>query len=283
MKILIALFCWLCPCLLFGDSPGVPSSEQQPDAQELRVKMWYLPVTKLTGTARDRLPEEVPETQPPVDERAWFEANGIHFVPGEEVLFDGRLRVLMVRAKGATIEKISQVVHNQWPDNPVEFLRIEVDLAEFSAGKSPQLNSESAYETILKEAGDSWRVLSRLQVTTRSGQKATAVSNAPSASLRRGEPEVAVEIEPILSPDEKIIDLNLSYQFRAEGNPPLDWKTVTSAVVKDGSPAIVQVNSVAPEGDRAAPMKFRGLVIKVDVVRVKSVSGPAFPRPRTVR
>lgn len=283
MKILIALFCWLCPCLLFGDAPAIPSLEHQPDAQELRVKMWYLPVTKMTGTARDLLPEEVPETQAPVDGRRWFEDNGIQFGPGEEVLFDGRLRVLMVRAKGATIEKIGQVVHHQWPDNPVEFLRIEVDLAEFSAGKPLQINSETSYETVLKEAGDSWRVLSRLQVVTRSGQKATAVSNAPSAPLRRGEPEVAVEIEPILSPDEKIIDLNLSYRFRAGKNPPLDRKTVTSAVVKDGSPVIVQVNSVAPEGDRAAPMKFRGLVIKVDVVRVKSVSGPAFPQPGTVR
>lgn len=265
--------------------------------------MWLVPINPHVGTGGDRLPEEVPEDQPPGDARAWFEANGIPFAEGEEAFFDGRLRVLMVRAQAATIERVDKIVHQHWPHLPVENLRVEFTLVEFSAAKTPGLKGDTAYAALLKEAGDSWHVLNQLQVVARSGWRASAISrfgdsleqpdtagskknlsplDDPSVSLQPGEFGATAEIEPTLSFDEKDIDMNFAYRFRAPGNPPWGWKISTTLTIKDGRPLIAQIDSAPPGADHSSAGKSRALVVRVDVVRsekghASEAKAPAMP------
>ena len=283
----------------------------KPQRDELRVKMWYVPYQSSGSSLYDDPPPElIPESIAQVDAREWLQRRfrsqipgklgDLHFAPGEEAFFNGRLRVLMVRASPATIALIDNFARSSWKLEAVEsVLRVEASLVEFSAPQRPELDGKTSVESLRKAAGDSWRVLNRIHVNATPGNRATAISKtgAPveppvahppgkdqttlsgqSPVLLPGEFGAMLDIEPAFGAgeeQEEIIDVNLYYQFRAPGPPAWNWKTTTSVSVKKGRPMLLQVDSAAPEGDRSHPAKLRGLILKVDVIRF----GQVIPHP----
>jgi hypothetical protein len=271
-----------------GEQPeSPPKSKPQPP----QVKMWFIQYHRDPGVYGDPDPNRVPESEAQIDAREWLQRVAeIHFAPGEEAFFNLRFRVLMVRASPATIALIDHFAHTAWKLDTVRpAIRMEATLVEFSVPKTTAIGAKPSIESLRKAAGDSWRVLNRIQVITNGNANKGIVTSknvtpgtplvAPPAgkdpsssadsppSFLPGEFGAILEAEPSLGAYSKeIIDLLISYQFRAPGPPLLNWTTITSVTVRDGVPMLLKLDSVAPEADRSHPAKLRALIMKVDLV-----------------
>jgi hypothetical protein len=281
---------WLfCACLLLFGEEG----ESAP--QEMPLKMWTLLPFQLRSNSGKPISQgrpDAPNTQ--FDVRKWFEDFGIEFSPGEQAIYDQRVRTLMVRAKTETLDFVDSVVDSSGCMlGTMGELRVEVDLVEVSASKIPELAGEIPYDAFRKAAGDSWHVLNRTMVVTkdglrvitmaRTGRPEEITSRPPGKDrpqsgadalpavgaaelLPRGESGAALEIESYAGSNNDIIAVDLHYECRAPGKLGWDWWANNSTLVKDGAPVLLQWDSAPSEGDPAQPLKLRGMVLRVDII-----------------
>jgi len=275
-----------------------PQSATKPGHEDRQVKMWFVQFHRDPGLYGDPDPDRVPESEAQVDARPWLlRTANIHFAPGDEAFFNLRFRVLMVRASPATIALIDKHSRTAWRLEALErTIRVEASLVEFSAPETPALDGKTSIESLRKAAGDSWRVLNRIQVVTNGNRggaasktgvpdelpvphppgKDQSTTNDPLLTLLPGEFGAILDTEPSFgSQTEEIIDVNLYYQFRAPGPPVLNWTTTTSISVKVGIPMLLKLDTVAAEGDRSHLEKLRALILKVDIERY----GDLTPHP----
>jgi hypothetical protein len=247
------------------------------------TKIWFLPFRPLpVGAAGDHLPEETNGPDMPVDARDWLISQGVEFAPDEEAICDLRLRAVMLRVRPEKLDLIREIWLAGDPRYSRRNLRFQAELVEFDTSKALDFGASPTVELLRKTAGDSWHVLSRTQLVTHSGYRASAFSrtNPPDAAgaASAGEDQLngttpgllphefgtLFDVEPKVAPDGKTIDSILTYHFREAGSPETDWRTETASTIEAGSAEFLQLGSWAPDGDLSQPLKSRGLVLKMD-------------------
>jgi hypothetical protein len=277
MKRVLLLVLSVFPCLqLFGE-------DARPTPQGLPFKLWYVPPLTFAGPGVKPLS---PDVEDQWDLREWFEKNGVKLSPDEEAIYDRSRTTLMVRAKAGTLDLVDSLGFSRCTSYVPCLLRVEVVLVECSAPNLPDLGGEISVDTLRKAAGDSWHVMNRMLVTTKSGQRALMTSMAThlekelatpppekdqspqseeDASMKRDEVGASLEVSAILG-DKGIICLNLNYHYRAQGTPVWNWEATLSACAHNGAPILLQLDFAAPDAEPARPMKLRAMILRVDVV-----------------
>src|ERR1700761_1296384 len=139
MKFLTALLCVSFPWMTLSSDSEEPSdaakeqtphrAETMPAANGLTFKMWHIPFQRGPDFPPGPPPDQVPESKAPEDLRAWLQkttSDTIRFAPGEEALYDGRLRILSAWARPETISSIEAFASKHWNLDAKRRIRVEV-------------------------------------------------------------------------------------------------------------------------------------------------------------
>jgi hypothetical protein len=301
MKFRRLILCLFCACLF------ARGQELEPASREMRTRLYWLAPDDLTHGAK-ALPQRIADSpwNAQFDMREYLAGKGVKLEADEEAIYQPAPRVLVVRATRKTLEAVDALRFLGCAGNAPSNLRVEAELVEFSAGTAPEFTVELPLAELRKAAGDSWRVLNRVQVRTRPGERTLVVSktgsnapepkDAPSATdqpqsseefghLSKGEFGATLEVEPTLDPDGGFAQVNMVYACRAGETPTVEWNTRVTTIVKTGSPKVIQMSSATPGADGTQPAKIRALILRVDAIYAgkgdpQSVKQPIFPAAR---
>ena len=231
-----------------------------------------------------------------LDVTEYLAGKGIPLEPGEEAIYQLASRVLVVRARPSTVGKVNGLHFLGCAGNAPTLLRLRADLVEFSATKS-ELDADLTYETLRKEAGDSWQLLSRVVAMGKPNERTLAQSKSglpETKSHTRRLPKGAIdplpsgqfgttfEFEPVLQPDGRTALVNMAVIiFRAAKPGSMEWETALSAPVNLGSSTVVQLSSAPVAADQSQPAKLRALILKVDAIYADKTNPALGKRPTT--
>lgn len=271
---------------------GALCAEEKPVSAALVTRMYEVP-PNLFMDESGHLKEEIKAiVQPPsvvgpqYDLREFFKRHGCEFGAGEEAIFQQQNRTLLLRGKPETVDAAEGAILPSFCFIGSFLLRVEASLVEFSTAKVPVGELPSSFDGLRQAAGDSWRVVNRTVILTKSGQQTRTTAKysdpreKPTASnslhaeagnteayhsLQPGEAGIFLAVEPVLGPDGRTIDLNVEYRYRAQARGGPQWEVTTSVTATDRQPIIVQVAPVAPEVTDAGPSLARALVLRAVV------------------
>ena len=292
MKHLLPIFCFFYACIsVLG--------EDAPD-QNVRTRFTGLLPSTFPHDKTKPLPQHTddPPWELQFDVSEYLTSSGIKWLPHEDAIYQPASRVLVVRARPAILDEVGVILGVYGcAGNGRSALRVEVALVEFASAKAPELSGDVPYEEMRKAAGDSWHVLNRSVVTTRSNERTVVISkSAPSEEkadttvakdnlnpedkiepLLDGEYGTTFEVNPSLGPDRRTALVDLSYHYRVRGPEAMFWEATMSADVTVAVPTVLQLNSAPRRADASTPAKLRALILRVDAIYDYAVD----PKPGT--
>jgi hypothetical protein len=291
--------------LLMWARCGVLAADEKPAG--LRIRLYQVPASffadkegRLVSGVK-AIPQEHPDSDAAqYDVREFLEQWGCKFAPEDEAIYQPARESLVIRARQVTFDAIEGMHLDKYFWDLPSLLRIEVTLVEFSTADMSKGEVPSSYDALRKAARDSWRVVDRVAVVAKSGQRATSVSKtgapdpksaapAPAPNpcqkessvadglhpLQPGEAGTQVEAELVLAPDESTTDVILAYSYRAQEHGGLEWNVTTALTGIAGKPLIAQFGPVAADVPGAGPTRMRALVVRVDVLDLRPKKFPA--------
>ena len=293
--------------LLLWVHHGALGAEEKPATTGLRIRLYQVPENFFVDQ-KGRLADGVRAIQkahPESDEaqydvREFLEEWGCKFAQEEEAIYQPGRESLVIRARQETIDAIEAMHVDKYFWDLPSLLRIEVMLVEFSMANLPKGEVPTSYDALREAAGDSWRVVNRAAVVTKSGQRTLSVgkTGAPDPKfavpalapapcqkeassavewhpLQPGEAGAKLETELVLGPDYSTTDINLAYSYRAQESGGLEWNVTTALTAISGKPLIVQFAPVAADVPGAGSTRMRALVVRVDVLSLRSKKFPS--------
>jgi hypothetical protein len=270
------------------------ADDAKPAAPQLLYRVYpNLPVDLFRANTKSPLEAHVVDSggnaATQFDMRDYFADQGFKFKAGEEAVYDPHQRTLVVHASSETLDNVAQLGIGGFCGIAPDRVFIEVSLVEFSGTKVLEGKNRLEYESLRKAAGDSWRVLSRIALVTKSGQRSLVAARdgageisgekpqpVPSASagtapadtstaMAPGEFGTRMEVEAIVGPDDATVDVNLVYSRRVPGRVGANMETTTTATVMKGTPTVLSLSSAPSEQIGAEPAMERALILEANL------------------
>lgn len=209
---------------------------------------------------------------------------------GEATFFEGA-GALVVRASEEQMQLVEAAIGSPCC-GPVPFVHVAFSLVQFTL-KVPLDDSASlSYANLRQAAGDTWKVIDRQFLTTRSGiavRHSSGIGNGESAfvsvpasgkaagSTNHAKPRefaemesgTRLEAEPVIGPDSLTVEVDLDYRHRSKANTSeaaYEHALTTSVSAWDGYPVVLQLVENGKGEQANAPHAYRALILKVQIV-----------------
>ena len=224
-----------------------------------------------------------------IDLREYLKIREIELPGNGEAVYDPPAHRIVVKAPEDMLDQIMGL----WQEYVPNTIRAVFTIVEFSAADAVDF-PDLGYAELRKLAGNSWRVLDRVTLVGKSGQKFVIDmlgkkeppgknSVPPKAKGKEEEPDffnapisvnqfgTRVEVEPQIGPDGVTVDLSFEYVHRsraAADQPPMVIRCQSNASLTHNVPLVVQTGTYAPpKGDSShAPAKEWAVVVQVSVL-----------------
>lgn len=212
----------------------------------LVLRMWQVPPGFLASCFQPGA-KQTPQT--------YLESMGVTFPPGTFATVQSNwLVVLQTQENINTIS--SELDADAWHNNyPV--IVLEISAYECAADPASESNSSPITWESLKASHPKLTLLDRISCVTKSGQRAVS-------SQEWGGYKCNLEIEPVISPDFSVADLNIDYHLvmPPQGNSkmePLELKINTSTTVTNGTPLILKSTAISTHTETGS--KIRDIIV----------------------
>jgi len=186
-----------------------------------------------------------------IDVRKYVKELGIEIPPGGVALYQPRSSSFVAFAPNDQVELLESLFPDHWCLGPAHYIRVTGTLAEMRT--PPRAKSHGlSYSRLRDLAGESWKEIEQIQVSTKNGHRALARKRIGGADSKKTEGEEAeyvlskdeagalLEIEPVGGADYEKIDLSMIWQSRIVGSANAhDLNVTTSITFHDGTPIVV--------------------------------------------
>lgn len=218
-------------------------------------------ITRITESKLAELPIDsfrvqdstIPGTGRLFDIREWLRELGLKLPEKSIAAFQTNPPALIALAPADDIDLLETLVTPTCGGPPI-MVRLTSSLVEMTVPPHAKTKTLS-YRRLRSLAGSSWKELEQIQVSTKSGQRAIArkiqgkveaqdpESPTPEESkplLAKGETGAAIEVDPVIGPDGRTVDLSFHWARRVtRSTTPDDLEILTSTTVEDGTSVIV--------------------------------------------
>jgi len=211
----------------------------------------------------------------------------VDFPPGAIAIYDERAFTLIVVAPEEIAQRTETFANFCGGGGPTQ-VRVVATLAEFETDRLSKTR-DVPYDRLRSIAGNTWREVEQLTITSKSGQRAVArqrYGDEPrekrppqelgewTPPLAPGESGAAIEVEPVIGPDGQTVDLNVVWHRRfGQGADAEQLEATTSTVVTSGVPAVVSLWPAGGKGRPPAnrPIRSLALVLRAEILNAEGV------------
>ncbi len=245
-----------------------------------------------------------------LDVRDFLKSMGVPLTEESEAIYFEGADVLVVRVSEESLEMLSLLGLDNSACWVPHGIQTTFTLVQFALDKPLEETDVLSYANLRKLAGNSWQVIDRQILTTKSGMlaKHSAGVNSGQSPFVENKDEEASEptsgtwkprsfsgdefgtrigVEPVIGPDSLSIDLSIDYRHRSkagENRTPFEINLNTMTAVWDGYPVVLQLVQSSESKGIDGAQKYRALILKAQLVnsggwpqREPKLSGTSTP------
>lgn len=230
-----------------------------------------------------------PGTERMFDVRKWLRECGLELPEDSIAAFQSHPSAIIAFAPANDIDLLETLVGPTCV-GPEFLVRLTGSLVEMTVPPHAKTKMLS-YRRLQSLAGSSWKELEQIQVSTRSGRRAltrrvqgkvevqdreSPTTDESKPLLAKGETGVAFEVEPVIGPDGRTIDL-VTFRWARRvmrSMAPDDLEMSTSTIIEDGTTTVVGQWPAEPGANQGATSKrirTLALIVTAELVTPEGV------------